>query len=80
MKAFLSVESSCSSLNSFCAAKVDASSTDHAAVGGRRRAKEGIQKESKQEISSAKNPWEKAIIMNDHRVTGPWLMMGMIID
>ena len=46
VKAFASVESSCSSLNSFSAAKVDASSTDHAAAGGRRRAKEAIQAES----------------------------------
>ena len=39
-KAFLSLERSCSSLNSFCAANVDASSTDHAAAGDQ-RASEG---------------------------------------
>ena len=32
-------------MNSFCAAKVDASSTDQAAAGDRRRAKEAIQEE-----------------------------------
>ena len=40
--AFLSVERSCNSLNSFCAANVDASSTDHAAAGDRRRANDAI--------------------------------------
>ena len=60
VKAIASVESSCSSLNSFSAAKVDASSTDHAAAGGRRRAKEAIQAESEQQAavrrSSVTNP------------------------
>ena len=52
-KAFLSVERSCNSLNSFCAAKVDASSTDQAAAGDRRRAKEAIQEEKQAEGPSS---------------------------
>ena len=42
VKAFLSVERNCNSLNSFSAANVDASSIDHAGAARRRPAKDAM--------------------------------------